>query len=192
MLIHFTSSRTSVINDFETLRKIITAIYKTGNVLARDWMEPQYHVEVTKTVKELDPKVIYDLNMDAIERADVVIIEGSEKSFGSGFQAATALNKKKPTLLLIHAEKVAQESKIAQGIHDPLLSHKVYVTESDLERIVTTFIEENTFKTKDLRFNFVLDPQLYNHIRWKSFRTKKTKAEIVRELLMKDMGETGV
>jgi nucleoside 2-deoxyribosyltransferase len=187
MVIHFTSSRSSVIKDFETLRKVIRVIHETGNVLARDWMEPQYHIDVTKTVKELNPRHIYDLNIDAIERADLVIIEGSFKSFGSGFQAATALHKKKPVLLLISRARVKAESRISQGINDPLLTRKEYLDHSDLSVAVKNFIEENSIKTKDLRFNFVLDPQLYNHIRWKSFKSKKTKAEVVRELLVQDM-----
>jgi len=187
MIIHFTSSRLHVATDFATLKEVIRIVHKTGNVLARDWMEPQYHIEVTKTVKELDPKMTYELNMDAIERADVVIIEGSIRSFGSGFQAAIALQKKKPTLLLVHRELTKDESKISQGITDPLLVREEYSSHEELEKIVSKFIEDNTFKTKDLRFNFVLDPQLYNHIRWKSFKSKKTKAEVVRELLIEDM-----
>lgn len=187
MVIHFTSSRSSVAEDFETLRKVIRVIHETGNVLARDWMEPQYHVDVTKTLKELDARHVYDLNIDAIERADLVIIEGSYKSFGSGFQAATALHKKKPVLFLISKAHTKGESGISQGINDPLLVRKEYSDHSDLRMAVKNFIEDNSIKTKDLRFNFVLDPQLYNHIRWKSFRSKKTKAEVVRELLVQDM-----
>lgn len=187
MVIHFTSSRKNVVEDLDTLRAVIRVIHQTGNVLARDWMEPQYHIEVTKSAKELDARVVYELNIDAIERADMVIIEGSFKSFGSGFQTATALYKKKPTLLLVHQNYISNEGRISQGINDPLLTRVVYSSKKELEHVVEQFIEENCIKTKDLRFNFVLDPQLYNHIRWKSFKTKKTKAEIVRELLLEDM-----
>lgn len=187
MVIHFTSSRTNVVEDLETLRRVMGVIHQTGNVLARDWMEPQYHIDVTKTVKEMDSRRIYDLNIDAIERADLVIIETSFKSFGSGFQAATALTRKKPVLLLIKKTHVENESRISQGANDPLLTRKVYSNFSELEVVVKDFIKSNSIKTKDLRFNFVLDPQLYNHIRWKSFKTKRTKAEVVRELLIQDM-----
>lgn len=187
MVIHFTSSLANIIDDFETLRRIIRVIHQTGNVLARDWMESQYQVDISKTVKELDPRQIYDLNIDAIERADLVIIEGSYKSFGSGFQAATALHRKKPVLFLVNSNRVASEGKISRGVNDPLLTRKEYANHDDLDLAVKDFLESNSIKTKDLRFNFVLDPHLYNHIRWKSFKTKKTKAEVVRELLLEDM-----
>lgn len=187
MIIHFTASRSSVVNDFATLKKVIAVINKTGNMLARDWMEPQHHTEAAKTVVGLGSKDVFKLSIDAIERADAVIIETSEKSFGSGFQAATALFMKKPTLLLIRKDYVHEESKISQGIENPLLFRKEYSNDSELEAAVASFIKDNTVKVKDLRFNFVIDHQLYNHIRWKSFKTKKTKAEVVRELLYKDM-----
>jgi len=184
MVVHFTASKNSVDKDFQTLSKVIRVVHQTGNVLARDWMESQYYA---KTVKELDSKHVYDLNIDAIERADLIIIENSFKSFGSGFQAAVALQKKKPVLMLINTLLIEGESQIAQGIRDPLLSRVEYSNYDELEAAVRRFIEDNRIKTKDLRFNFVLDPQLYNHIRWKSFKTKKTKAEVVRELLIQDM-----
>lgn len=187
MVIHFTASRLNVANDFVALKKIITAIHKSGSVLARDWMEPQYHIEITKSAKELDPQTIYQLNMDAIERAELVIIENSEKSFGNGFQAAIALSKKKPTLILVRKDRRDAESKMAQGVKDPLLMRKEYGGATELGDIITEFIKDNTVNAKDLRFNFVIDRQLYNHIRWKSFRAKKTKAEVVRELLLRDM-----
>jgi hypothetical protein len=190
MIIHFTSSRSNESEGFETLKRVIDVIHKTGNLLARDWVGSQFHTEITKPVRELEPGLIYDLSMDAIERSDMVIIESSLKSFGSGFQAAIALQKKKPTLLLIKHSQSDNESLIEKGINDPLFVRKKYVSDDELERIVVGFIEENTYKTKDLRFNFVLDPQLYNHIRWKSFKTKKTKAEIVRELLIRDMEQS--
>ena len=185
MVIHFTSSRSNVVNDFETLRKIIEVIHKTGNVLARDWMEPQYHIEVTKTIKEPDPRAVYELNMDAIERSEMVIIEASYKSFGAGFQVAAAIYKKKPILLLIK-RGVKNESTFSRGLQTPLVTRVEY-DENNLERVVQDFIEANAVSTKDLRFNFVIDRKIYNHLRWKSYKSRKTKGELVRELLLKDM-----
>ena len=188
MIIHLTASRSNVRKDFETLKKIIFIIHQSGAVLARDWIEPQYHIEVTKKAKELDPRDIFKFNLEAIERADVVIVEASERSFGNGFQIAAALNRKKPTLILINESAVSTESSMSRGVEDPLLSRAVYRDHIELDKAVAKFIDENTVTNKDLRFNFVIDRQIYNHLRLKSFKTKKTKAEIVRELLQKDLG----
>lgn len=187
MVIHFTASRFSVIKNIEVLRAIVGIIHKRGHVLARDWIEPQYHVMAANINRQMSPEKVYDLNMDAIERADLVIIEGSEPSFGAGLQVATAISKKKPILLIIKKDSTHNESMLSQGAHDVLFTRKEYEGLDDVQKIVGDFIEENTFNTKDLRFNFVIDRQLHNYIRLKSFKTKKTKAEIVRELLIRDM-----
>lgn len=190
MIIHLATSRTGITKDIETLRQIIAIIHRLGHVVASDWIEPQYHVAVSKAAQETASEYVYKQNMDAIDRADLMIVEGSEKSFSCGMQISSALHRKKPTLLLIEQSREKNISAMAKGIKDPLFERKTYNT-SSLNGIVTEFIKENTVSTKDLRFNFVIDRQLYNHIRWKSFRARKTKAEIVRELLLRDMEKEG-
>ena len=34
-----------------------------------------------------------------------------------------------------------------------------------------------------MRFNFFIDRKIYNYLRWASFKTGKTKAEILRDLV---------
>ena len=188
MIVHLTSSRTNVVEDISTLRTIIGAIHENGHVLARDWIEPYFHIAVTNKANDMDPVQVYKLNVEAIEKADVMIIEASYKSFGSGFQVATAINKKTPTLMLIK-DGTENESTFSQGLRDPLIQRKVY-NDKSLRQIVDNFLDDNNLSGKDLRFNFVIDRQLYNHLRWKSFKSHKTKGELVRELLLKDMEES--
>lgn len=185
MIIHFTTARESVVSNMSTMRKIISLIYETGHVLSRDWMGP-FYMMYQKGVDDLSPTDIYKLHMDAIERADLIVVEGSRSSFGTGLQVATALLKKKPTLLLIDKENVDKESSMSRGMNDPLLLRKEY-TLTTLPNIVKDFIEENTVNIKDLRFNFVIDRQIYNHLRRQSFLHNKTKAEVLRDLLLKDI-----
>lgn len=186
MIIHLAASKISVVKDIETLRQIVAIIHRQGHVVASDWIEPQYHVSISKNPQETPPEHVYKQSMDAIDRADLLIVEGSEKSFSCGMQISSALHRKKPTLLLVEQTREKNMSAMAKGIKDPLFERKSY-TSASLNQIVTEFIKENTISTKELRFNFVIDRQLYNHIRWKSFRARKTKAEIVRELLLRDM-----
>lgn len=186
MIIHLTASDLSVVKDIETLRQIMAIIHRLGHVVASDWIEPQYHVTISKKPQQTSPETVYRQSLEAIDRADLIIVEGSEKSFSCGMQIASALHRKKPTLLLAEQSREKNLSVVAKGIKDPLFTRKIYNT-STLSSIVTEFINDNTVSTKDLRFNFVIDRQLYNHIRWKSFRARKTKAEVVRELLLRDM-----
>jgi hypothetical protein len=184
MVIHFAASRKSALANFEVLRTIITVIHESGHVLARDWVEPFRAISKNRA-QDLTSEDLYKLSIDAIARAELVIVEASEASFGSGFQVATALARKKPVLILID-DSVERQPALMEGISDSFLVRKTY-TQTTLPRIVKDFIQENTFSTKDLRFNFVIDRQIYNYLRWKSFKLNKTKGEIVRELLLKDI-----
>lgn len=184
MIIHLAASRQSAVRSISLLREIISVIYRSGHILARDWVEPLYST-AKSGLKDLSPQEIYKFNMEAIERADIVIVEGSAKSFSTGFQIAAALQKKKPTLLLISRDKIDEESGMSKGISDALLTRREYADNLDL--VVKGFIEENTVNNKDLRFNFVLDRSIYNYLRLKAYKTKSTKAEVVRELLQREM-----
>ena len=53
----------------------------------------------------------------------------------------------------------------------------------NLEDIIRQFLTDNDVKAKDLRFNFFLDRQIYNYLRWASLKTGKAKAKILRELV---------
>lgn len=185
MVVHFTTSRESVVQDIVIMRKIIALIYESGSVLARDWIEP-FYILAKKKPKNQDREDAFKLNVEAIERADLVIVEGSRSSFGSGFQLAQALQKKKPVLLLVKKTSVASESSVSRSIEDSCLRREEYDLEN-LEEIVRNFISENTVSTKDLRFNFVIDRQIYSHLRVRSYELGKTKAEIVRDLLLEDI-----
>lgn len=184
MIVHFTAARKSVLTDINTLRIIISVIHESGHVLARDWVEP-WRIKIDRGIQDFGGEEIYKFSMDAVARAELVIVEGSEVSFGSGFQVATALARKKPVLVLVQ-EDIDLRSTLLWGISDPLLVLKSY-NQDTLRDIVGDFIRENTFSTKDLRFNFVIDRQIYNHLRWKSYKSNRTKGEIVRELLKKDI-----
>jgi hypothetical protein len=59
--------------------------------------------------------------------------------------------------------------------------------EKNLEGIMREFFVENDIQTKDMRFNFFIDRPIYNYLRWTSLKTGKTKAEILRELVEREI-----
>jgi predicted DNA-binding protein len=52
---------------------------------------------------------------------------------------------------------------------------------------ILPFLEDNNISTKDMRFNFFIDRPIYNYLRWAALRTGKTKAEILRELVQREI-----
>ncbi len=147
-------------------------------------MEPHYRNILKSKSSGTPVEDIFRLNNEAIDRADLVIVEGSYKSFGNGFQAATALQKKKPLLLLIR--RGSDESTISRSAVDPYLIRKEY-DDTSLDKIVKDFIQNNTMRTKDMRFNFVADRATSSHLRWLSYKSGKTKAEVLRNLILEDI-----
>jgi len=191
MLIYLSANARNIEHDIKTYRFIRDIIYRLGHNLVGDWTETALLREQNATNKgQLEGVDWKNMVQDAetsLQSAELLIAEASGAStFGVGYQVGLAINSRKPILLLV--EESSAHISYATGLENDFIICKIY-NSSNLEKILDNFIKENTIKNKDLRFNFVIDRQLHNHLRWKSFKTGKTKAEVVRELLVRDMDE---
>lgn len=184
--VHLTGSASHLEEDMRFLRRIIDTVHSHEFVIARNWVEPAY-LRSKRNPKEVDINwdVVFQDNLEAIARSDMVIIEGTHYGFGQGYQAAVALQQKKPVLLVSRDSSI--EQRLVAGLSDELFTIKLYEDEDELEKIVSKFLQNNTLTNRDMRFNFFLDRQIYNHLRWVSFKTGKTKAEIIRDLIDKEI-----
>lgn len=188
MIIYFSANARNIETDVELYRQILQIIRAQGHLVAHDWVENA----LLRVAKDPDkmlrmdwPLVVREVEA-GIESAELVIAEASEQSaFAVGYEVSLALLKRKPVLALVRSSEGATASYVS-GIQNELLTVREY-DGTNLEAIIVGFINENTISKKDLRFNFVIDRQLHNHLRTQSFKTGKTKAEVVRDLLMKDM-----
>jgi hypothetical protein len=131
----------------------------------------------------MDWQTIYKDCVEAINKADVVIADATIRGFGIGYQVALAVQMKKPTLVL--CKKGIDDSFFASGI-DTGVVYKEY-TERSIKDIIKNFLQENDIQAKDMRFNFFIDRPIYNYLRWAAYKTGKTKAEILRELVSKEI-----
>lgn len=186
MVVHFIGSRGHLLEEISYYRKIISCIERDGHTIANPWVEEVYKLAqrgMLKRAAEGWDRVDQE-NADAISKADVVIVESTTKSFFAGYQAAQATAQKKPLLILTR-----DRSPVAiSGLSTPTGFIKSVTYDMDnIEDILKEFLKENIVETKDLRFNFFLDRQTYNYLRWMSSETGKTKAQIVRSLLQKEM-----
>lgn len=191
MIVHLISHLEAANKNTEDLRAVFDVIKAEGHTLAHDWISLEQAREAKKGPEgreRLNWQQIYHESIDAIERSDVVIAESSGFGcFGVGYQAALALQKKKPLLIVRHSSLVPEQGAFTEGIDDMLIQTVDYSNRDELMGIVKDFLLENSSAQKDLRFNFVIDRQIHNHLKWRSFKTGKTKAEVVRDLLQKDM-----
>jgi hypothetical protein len=184
MLVYFIASRKNIVERIEELRNLVRIIHGEGHTLALDWIEPIYSSEVKSGSNGVDWPVLYKDSMEAITRSDVVIAETSIQSYGVGYQTAVAIHLKKPTLLLYSEEE--DSSVFVSGVPKSNALFKKY-NKKNIAGIITKFLQENDIQTKDMRFNFFIDRPIYNYLRWAAHKTGKTKAEILRELVSKEI-----
>lgn len=183
--VHLIAAKRNVLNDVETLRRISEIIRSKGHIVMDDWVEIA-HERVNKkgAVEIADWTSIYELNLENIAKADVVIAETSCDTFGVGYQIAIAVQQKKPILLLRRED--ADIDSFATGIVDSWVRRESY-TKDNLESILFKFLDDNDITVKDMRFNFFIDRQIYNFLRWSSLKSGKTKAEILRDLVTREI-----
>ena len=185
MKVHFITSRTTLENDIDTLRKVITIIHEKRHYVAFDWIEVAYRRNVDLKQPTPDWAGIYKQNLEAIAQSDVIIAETSYENFAVGYQIATAIQQRKPVLLL--RKSTADKNAFVTGVEDGWVRHSEYKDMADLVPIVNRFLDDNDIKVKDLRFNFFIDRRIHNYLRWAALKTKRTKAEVIRELLKRDI-----
>lgn len=187
MIVHVTGSLANVEEDITYLRRIVKTIKQNDSTLALDWIESAYNdssKESGEQVPEPDWQAIMEETIDAIGRADVVIVEATHYTFSQGFQAAMALNQKKPVLIV---SRTPVEERLVSGLKSRDGRMAEYTSEDELETAIAQFLRDNTISTKDLRFNMFIDRPIYNYLRSVSYETGKNKSEIIRELINREI-----
>ncbi|PID31906.1 hypothetical protein CR970_03450 [Candidatus Saccharibacteria bacterium] len=170
--------------DIQCLRGILSVIESEGHTVVHDWVEDAYEYLFVKKLPTENWNVIYQQNIEAIAKSDVVVAETSHESFAVGYQVASAVQQKKPVLLL--RQSSADSNSWVTGLRGDWVRHERYDSKT-LKPIMQGFFKENDIQTKDMRFNFFIDRPIYNYLRWASVKTGKTKAEILRELVEREI-----
>jgi hypothetical protein len=189
MLVTFIASRTNMEQDMPYFRAIMETIKDQRHKLARDWVEDVYRMVSEKRyeeeVRKADWQKLNKAQMDAIGKADVVIVEASARSFSSGYQACLAIQSQKPTLLLTRGGPLG--GTFRSSLSSDFVQNVEYENMEELKKAVTSFLQDNDVKSGDLRFNFFIDRKIYNYLRWVSYKTGKPRSEIIRELLNREI-----
>lgn len=188
MTVHFIAPKTNLRDEIGTFQAIVAAIHKRGHALARDWVEPAY-LRLTNSSPDavIDWSAFCRANIESIPQCDMVIAEISTKSFGIGYQVGLAVSQKKPTLLL-RREGISKEAFLG-GLDHPYVQKKEYTLET-IDKIVGAFLDQDEEQSKDIRFNLFIDRKIDNYLKRVSIQEGKTKAEIVRERLWREIEES--
>jgi hypothetical protein len=189
MNVHFIGSRSNIESEVEYYRSIVEYLKSKGHTLISDWVEDTYKYVKDTGDRSMDQgsfdwKKVDTDDAAAIARADVVIVEATKKSFFMGYRMAQAIQQKKPTLIMYRDNSFPGAADLGNAAN---LVYAVEYTKDNIEKVLGKFIEENTINTKDMRFNFFIDRPIYNYLRWAAFKTGRTKAEVLRELVQREI-----
>lgn len=187
MIIHFIGSKGNIVQEIDYYRSVTESIKRHGHSIANDWVEPVYTAALKKNEDSEAPfdwNAIDKENAAAIAKADLVIVEATKKSFFVGYGVAQAAHQKKPVLILTRDGSFPGAMNLTESFD---VINSASYNSDNLESIIQKFLEENTIDVKDMRFNFFIDRGIYNYLRWASFKTGKTKAEVLRELVQREI-----
>jgi hypothetical protein len=177
MRIHLTGSSRNPDEDLPYLRRIIDILHRNNVSIALNWVEAAHHRSAVGNKNgALDWSDIVALNVEAISRSDALIIEGTTHGFFQGFQAAIALERRRPVLFL---SREPISGLPVGGIQSKLLTTKHYADIDELEKIVKGFLKDYSRPNKQLN----LSEQSYRFLRGESLLAGKTEAELVDSLI---------
>jgi hypothetical protein len=184
---HFIASGNNLSEDIDLYRKIINILEANDVNLTRKWVEPAYNRSVHNEKSKTLWRDVYQANLDAVTKADIVIAEISRKSFLVGFQVAVGLQQKKPILLLSSHDAI--ETAIGASMDEEIIKLVEY-NDKNLKSEIVKFINLNKPQTKDLKFNFFINRKILNYLNWASMHTGDTKSEIIRKVLIKEINDS--
>lgn len=184
MRVYLSGSARAMDNDLPFLRKIVQVVNASKSTITRNWIESAHRRGLQGVPdEEADWGSIYLENVDAMKQSDAAIIESTQNRFSQGFWVYSAIRHKLPTLMVTRNPKHLELYRFT----NKYITVKLYSNEKELEKIVTKFLKTHGSNTKDTRFNFLIDRQIYSFLREESYKTGKNKSEIIRQLLEEEI-----
>ncbi|MDD2483313.1 MAG: hypothetical protein PHE32_01000 [Candidatus Shapirobacteria bacterium] len=124
----------------------------------------------------------YIQSLDAVKKADIVVMETSGHSMSMGYLIGKALEMNKPVIALHDIEHIPA---FIQGINDPKLIISEY-KEGDVEEIMEKALKKAN-SLIDVRFNFFVSSKILNYLDWVSQKKMLPRSVFLRDLIEKEI-----
>lgn len=129
-----------------------------------------------------DIKDVYQKVINAIELADISIIEFTVPNFSTSHQITYSLSKRKPTLVMrLEKDNTFGDSYI-EAINSPYISVVQYDL-TNFKDIINDYIFSLDRDTDFRRYNIMLNKRHKYYLDWAATKYNKSKSELVRELI---------
>lgn len=180
MKVYFLGSISGKRKYLDNYKAIVDALRATGVDLIENTLEPTE--EYVHSLNDEEKVGYYKKVLGWINKADIVVAEGSFPSIGVGFEISLAIEKGKPVVVLCQDEEA---SHFLEGLE----SEKVSVIKYTLDTIHEVIKDALDYASDqvDTRFNFFISPKHQNYLDWISKNKRIPRAVYLRRLIEKDM-----
>ena len=160
-----------------------------NHVLTRDWLPKTEYRIARGDVDVIDIKEIYRACIEALNEADLVIVEDTVSNFSTGHQITLAILRQKPTLVLWHGQKHRHFKKMfIHGIESDFLETAQY-DKTNYREIIIKFIKKYEQIKQKNRFHLVLNSVERKYLDWAQFHKEKSRTRVIREAIEKIIDE---
>lgn len=157
-------------------------------VILDDWLPRALEKSIKDPNGSRNGKKNFEMILDAINRSDFVVIEYTVPNFSSTHQIMHSIFRRKPTLVLRLEKDNTYKDSYMEWMGSEFLTIKEYDLKI-LPNILKEFIGEVEIGYGLQRFNLVLDRKHKYFLDWATENYKKSRSEIVREVLDKVIDE---
>ncbi len=160
-----------------------------GAIPPFDWLDKADKFYQTD-YKERNITKLYAQITEAIDIADIVVIEYTVPNFSSSHQINYSLLRKKPTLVMrLTKDNPRFSDSYIDAVQSEYLTVRDYTWEN-YKKVLDEFIEYSMVPESGQRYNIVLGKKQKQYLDEMSYKTKKSRSQIIRELIDK-ANETG-
>lgn len=182
MRIFLATATENLVNNYTPFYQIHQLVIETGNTHTSNWYTPQENnkikpLEITSDIAEKIKKMII--------KSDLMIAEISIPSFGLGYHVCLAQMYKIPIICLYHSKYIKNISPTLKSMMNDKFSIYEY-NDKNLEEIFKQALEKSI--PKRTRFNFNLSQKDYQYLNILAKEHKKTKTDIIHDLISEKIG----
>lgn len=185
MVIFFRSSifgKEKFKENYETIVKICRNL---GHKVYADHMLKRDYRDTDKFTREQHQEDFQRLTSQ-IKESDVVIVEGSYPSTGTGHYMTIALNYSKPVLVLY----TKNPHGVLVGDPNRLLFLKKYsLNNEELKEKIENFLTVASKRKLKNRFNLMIDDETLDYLSSQSTKLNQSKADFIRNLIRDEISK---
>ena len=158
----------------------------SGHVLTDDWIGKHGKWIEENPYATRNIKNVYQSVINAINEADVSIIEFTVPNFSTSHQITYSLQRRIPTLVLRLGRENTFKDSYIDAIESQLLTVSEYSKETYKE-LINEFLGLSEYDEGQKRYNIVMSNKNKYYLDWASLKYKKSRSSILRDLIDREM-----